>query len=92
MKIKGRLQSEIEASYNLVIEIFLPNPRASERKAPSPSPFTEACGKLCMPNRAVRIGPTRKLHFYGEILESETICKYKSNTLISFTLVRVKNE
>lgn len=87
MKIKGWLQSMIGTNYNLVIEIFLPNPHAKC----TPSPFTEASGKLCVPSTAVRVGLTRKFRFYGEILASETICEHNFNTLISFTLVRVKN-
>lgn len=87
MKIKGLLQNAIGTCYNLVIEIFLPKPHAKC----IPSLFTEASVKLCVPNTAVRVGLKRKFHFYGEILESETICKHNFNTLISFTLVRVKN-
>lgn len=59
MKIKGLLQKAIGTRYNLVIEIFLPNPRAKC----IPSPFTEASVKLCMPNTAVRVGLPREFRF-----------------------------
>lgn len=91
MKIKGRLQSEIGASYNLVIEIFLPNPRVSERH-PLPLPSQRLVGSCACPTQQWELAQQESFIFYGEILESETICKHKFNTLISFTLVRVKNE